>query len=116
MNALLSLLESFITVDKTHLYRKELYFDMLKILRETISTGDSLKNAMIRTRENKRRLGRKMSKNTVGRTVLIKGLEFDHTIILSADYFDEKNLYVALTRASKTVTIISSRNVLLEKK
>lgn len=40
-------------------------------------------------------------------------LEFDHAIILDADSFDRKNLYVALTRASKTVTIISNSSVLL---
>ena len=69
---------------------------------------------MISTRENTRRIGRKLSKRVIARTILIKGLEFDHAIIMDAHLFDRKNLYVALTRASKTVTIISETNRLLE--
>jgi len=107
------LIESFRNIKDGHLFRKELYFEVLKILRESLSTGAALKEAMIRTRENTRRLGRKFFRRIIARTVLIKGLEFDHTIILDADSFDEKNLYVALTRASRTVTILSKTNFLL---
>lgn len=44
----------------------------------------------------------------IGTTLLVKGLEFDHTIVLDAASLSKKELYVALTRGSRTITIISS--------
>lgn len=113
LNSLLSLLESFRKIINSYLFRKELYWETLKIIREAIRTDDSLKDVMIRVRENTRRLGRRLPKRIIGRTVLIKGLEFDHAVIVNAHSFDKKNLYVALTRASKSVTIISNNSDLL---
>lgn len=105
---LLVLLESLKGIKNSHLFRKELYWETIKIVREAARTGGALKEALIRVRENSRRFGRKMSKRIIGRTLLIKGLEFDHAVVINADLFDRKNLYVALTRASKTLTIISN--------
>lgn len=113
LQSLLSLLESFKNIDGSHLFRKELYWETLKIIKESIRTSEPLKNVMILVRENTRRLGRKLPKRIIGRTLLIKGLEFDHVIIVNADSFNKKNLYVALTRASKSVTIISGNSNLL---
>ncbi len=48
----------------------------------------------------------------IGTTLLVKGLEFDHAIVLEADSLSKKELYVALTRGAKSVTIISSSPVL----
>ena len=47
----------------------------------------------------------------VGSTLLVKGLEFDHVIILrdadwQRNWGNHKDLYVALTRGSKTTTLI----------
>lgn len=43
----------------------------------------------------------------VSRTLLIKGLEYDHVIVTNvADISDACDLYVALSRALKSVTII----------
>lgn len=111
--SLIKLLESFPNMNNAYLFRKELYYEMLRILREGLRTGSPLKEIMINVRENTRRIGRKLYSRVIARTVLIKGLEFDHAIILDAHLFDHKNLYVALTRASKTVTIISNTNCLL---
>lgn len=44
----------------------------------------------------------------MSRTVLIKGLEFDHAVVLDADRHNVVNLYVALTRASSTLTVLSA--------
>ena len=35
-----------------------------------------------------------------GTTLLVKGLEFHHAVVLDADAYDARNLYVALTRGS----------------
>jgi DNA helicase IV len=37
----------------------------------------------------------------------VKGLEFDHAIIVHSANMTSKDWYVALTRASKTVTVLS---------
>lgn len=52
-----------------------------------------------------RPLGRK---KLIGTTLLVKGLEFDHAIVLEAESLSKKELYVALTRGAKSLTIISS--------
>ncbi len=48
----------------------------------------------------------------IGTTLLVKGLEFDHAIVLEADSLSKKELYVALTRAARSLTIISTTAVL----
>lgn len=45
----------------------------------------------------------------IGTTLLIKGLEYDHAIILNADSLGMKELYVAMTRGSKSLTIITNK-------
>jgi DNA helicase IV len=41
------------------------------------------------------------------RTVLVKGLEYDHVIIADlAKFTDPRDLYVALSRARKSITVI----------
>ena len=42
----------------------------------------------------------------IGTTLLLKGLEVDHGIFLDASTPPKEHLYVALTRASKSLTII----------
>lgn len=44
----------------------------------------------------------------IGTILLVKGLEFDHAIVLEADSLSKKELYVALTRGAKSLTIVSS--------
>lgn len=48
----------------------------------------------------------------IGTTLLVKGLEFDHAIVLDATSLSRKELYVALTRGARSLTIISTEPVL----
>lgn len=48
----------------------------------------------------------------VGTTLLVKGLEFDHAIVLDAASLPRKQLYVALTRGAKSLTIVSRTAIL----
>lgn len=48
----------------------------------------------------------------IGTTLLVKGLEFDHAIVLEADTLTRKELYVALTRGAKSLTVISTAPLL----
>ena len=51
-------------------------------------------------------------KRLIGTTSLVKGLEFDHAIVLDAGCLSRKELYVALTRGAKSLTIVSSVPIL----
>lgn len=64
---------------------------------------------LAKLRERVRHGGRRPQRRVVSRTVLIKGLEFDHVIIANLERIsDHCNLYVALTRARKSVTVIGT--------
>lgn len=68
----------------------------------------------ISSQRNKiRRLGRKVDSKCFGTTALTKGLEFETVVILDAHKFKcPKNLYVALTRATKELIIFTKELVL----
>lgn len=48
----------------------------------------------------------------IGTTLLVKGLEFDHAIVLDAVSLSRKELYVALTRGAQSLTIVSTSEIL----
>jgi DNA helicase IV len=51
-------------------------------------------------------MGISRARFTVSRTLLMEGLQFDHAIVLDAGALDKNNLYVALTRASRTLHVL----------
>jgi DNA helicase-2/ATP-dependent DNA helicase PcrA len=71
-----------------------------------------LHDAAIRVREQNRLFGRPLPKRAIGSTLLLKGLEAEAVVVLNADDLDARNLYVAMTRGSKSVTICSKSAVL----
>jgi AAA domain len=80
-----------------------------------LCTGEdpiSLHDAAIRMREQNRLIGRALPRRSVGSTLLLKGLEAEVAVILDADGLDARNLYVAMTRGSKALTICSKKPVL----
>lgn len=89
-------------------HSREAWNDMATALDHCGSEADRSPTAELgRVRDRLRRSGRRASSRVVSRTVLIKGLEYDHVIIADLDRLaDHCNLYVALTRARKSVTII----------
>lgn len=46
----------------------------------------------------------------IATTLLIKGLEYDHAIVLDTKSMTDRELYVAITRGSKSLTIITDKN------
>lgn len=93
--------------------RHELFQEMLRSLKEH-ETGchTCLEEAAIRARDRTRRAGRAPGRYVISRTLLVKGLEFDHVLILDANALDRKNLYVALTRGSRSLTVLGTSPVL----
>jgi len=103
MNAIERLSDSFI-------HRRECWYEMKRAIRilNTEENATSLSDAVLRVRDRTRHMGRVPAKRVVSRTLLVKGLEYDHTIIVDADQLeDPRELYVALTRGRYSLVVHS---------
>lgn len=95
------------------LHRRELWRDMARSVREHLADPEpGLEETARRVRDRGRLGGRRVEIRTVSRTLLVKGLEFDHAVVLNADAHPAPDLYVALTRASRTLTVLSASDLL----
>lgn len=94
------------------LFRQELWTEMKRALRAFYSGHfETLRDAAWCVRQQTRVMGRALGQSIVSRTWLVKGLEFDHSILLNADLLDAKNLYVAMTRGSRSLTVLSNARI-----
>lgn len=111
-----SALHSISEVSGAVVYRRELLREVAKAF-SAIRVGDAhtLTDAAWLVRNRTRRRGRLLPAHAVGTTLLVKGLEFDHAVVLDADLYDVRNLYVALTRGSKSLTVISKSRLIRPK-
>ena len=106
--ALLDLMNGFHNKSDTYCYRREMFYAMRAAVRIkcTRSVG-TLADAIWEVQTRIRHAGRLTHNKSIGSTLLVKGLEFDHSIVIHADRMTRKDWYVALTRATKGVTILS---------
>jgi hypothetical protein len=89
------------------LYRQEAWDDTFRAVARGVEDGTSPQEALAVVRDRLRHGGRGESRRIASRTLLVKGLEFDHVIIANVQNFtDPRQLYVALSRARKSVTVI----------
>ncbi len=94
-------------------YRKEVFNNVCSALVQAQKEKISVYEAMIQNRNKVRMIGRKIYGRCIGTTLLTKGLEFDTVCILHAEKFKcPKHFYVAVTRASKRLIIISQKEEL----
>jgi len=98
------------TNPETSAYRRDLLYRFLNVLKLHIDgAGATLAEAANLYQSEMRHTGRPIShRKLIGTTLLVKGLEYDHAVILNADALDAKDLYVAMTRGSKSLTIIGT--------
>ena len=98
------------------LYRREAWRDTCEAIRLSVGSDVPVTDMLHQVRDRLRRAGRRPENRIASRTVLVKGLEYDHVVIADlANFADPCNLYVALSRARKTVTIVGrSPRVLLK--
>lgn len=89
--------------------RHEAWRDSLRAIALSIDNEESVVSNLGRIRNQLRKAGRRRNNRIAATTLLVKGLEYDHVIIadLSA-YSDPRHLYVALSRARKSVSIFGS--------
>ncbi len=99
---------------ETATYRRDLLNRLMHVLRiHEENKSLSLLESANRYQRNFRHSGRPIRHNKlIGTTLLVKGLEYHHAIILEADSMSPKELYVALTRGPKTITIVSLENTI----
>lgn len=87
---------------------KEAWRDIFRAIEYGIEedSPDMVRNlAAVRSRY--KHMKRSLPRLIVSRTLIVKGLEFDHVVIADLESFsDPRNLYVALTRARKSATIL----------
>jgi DNA helicase-2/ATP-dependent DNA helicase PcrA len=95
------------------IHRPTVFRACIKSMRVCQGTqGLSFHDAVIQMREQNRFIGRSLPRRAVGSTLLLKGLEADVVVILNADDLDARNLYVAMTRGSKSVFVCSQTPIL----
>jgi len=101
------------------LFRSELWRDAERAMIE-VAAGRAA-NMAVATASIRQRIsnsGRKLPKRTVSTPLLLKGLEFDHVVIPDATHFanerqaQAKLFYVAISRATRSLTISSSQRVI----
>ncbi len=104
------------TIEKLNgirMYRREAWRDMVQALALASTSDDlSVEDAVTKVRNQVRYAGRMKLSRVVGRPLLIKGLEYDHAVVLDADRHKSTNLYVALSRARSSLTVVSKERVL----
>lgn len=91
------------------LYRREAWQDMLKAL-AIVASGSELTVAQAtRSIRNRTRIvGRARDDRIISRPLLVKGLEYDHAVALNAERYSATELYVALSRSRKSLTVVSN--------
>ena len=107
-NSIYNLICIFESSPKFKIYRKELYYEMLRSIKYAIEHNTSVLNGANHIRKDAQ-LQKRYSqfKFLSSRTLLSKGLEFDCVIIDTTDKLSVKDFYVAMTRAKKKIYIIS---------
>lgn len=98
------------------LYRGELWRDAERAAAEVAAgRADSMTAAVDNIRRRTSAIGRRLPKRTVSTPLLLKGLEFDHVVIPDASAFERESqaqaklFYVAISRATRSLTIASPR-------
>lgn len=112
--AIVEALDAIRGLPDVRVYRYELLHEFRRAVHHwQRSPWESLAACAWQVREMTRRRGRAPMQLSVTRPVLAKGLEFDHAILLDGGAFtDPRDLYVAITRGSRSLTIIGRPPVL----
>lgn len=97
------------------LYRSELWRDAERAVSEfAAGRASTMSDAVGSIRQRVSNSGRKLPKRTVSTPLLLKGLEFDHVVVPDAGHFAKESkaqaklFYVAISRATRSLTISSS--------
>jgi superfamily I DNA/RNA helicase len=112
-----------LTLSRKHprwrLFRNELWKDTERSISEVASgRSTSMAEAVSKIRQRVSLTGRQLPRRTISTPLLLKGLEFDHVLVPDATHFaneqyaQAKLFYVAISRATQSLTIASSQRYL----
>jgi hypothetical protein len=113
---MLELLEGFYRKETTRLSRPGMFFPMRSGLQaRLVNQHIPLSDAICEAQNRIRHAGRKIGRRSIGSTLLVKGLEFDHGVIVHASNMTRRDWYVALTRATTSLTVLSPSECIIPK-
>ena len=100
-------------------FRSELWATAKMALKEHAASGrPRLSETAMAIQQQHRAAGRLVDPRLVSRTLLVKGLEFDHALVPKAEEFADRRVgdgarhfYVAATRASRSLSVLSTTPV-----
>lgn len=96
------------TSDGVRVYRRELLWSVLDTLEDAESAGFNMLPSLFRKRRNlTSHVGRRLARCSVGSTLLLKGMEFHHAIVINTGQFTLNDFYVAITRGSRSLTVLT---------
>ncbi|EIG58993.1 UvrD-helicase domain-containing protein [Bradyrhizobium sp. WSM1253] len=106
--SILALLQTLHDRPGAYLYRREMFYAMRSALQlKATRQLATLSIAIWEVQNRMRHAGRRLGNRSIGSTLLVKGLEFERAIIIAEDAMTRKDWYVALTRATTSIRIIS---------
>lgn len=95
------------------IYRKEFFYRIVKIYKYMIEENTSIEEAINLLENNNYRMEQRPKYSRLSsRTVLTKGLEFECVIVDAFDGMDARDFYVAVTRATKMVYVLTNNSTL----
>jgi DNA helicase-2/ATP-dependent DNA helicase PcrA len=107
-DACLALIEAFNQQPTTYVFRREMLSAMRSALKIAISGENAdLADAIWQVQNKVRHTGRHIAYRSVGSTLLVKGLEFANVVVVHSPSMSRKDWYVALTRATHTLKVLS---------
>ena len=106
--AVLALIDAFVARPTSLVYRREMLWAIRTALKMKIADDCAdLEEGLWRAQNQARHAGRPVPHRAVGSTLLVKGLEFANAVVIHSDSMSGKDWYVALTRATHTLTVLS---------
>lgn len=98
-------------VPGVRVFRWELLRAAMDALRDVSEVAElTFVEALRKRRALTSHIGRRLARCTVGSTLLVKGMEFDHAVVIHTGGpkgFTLNDLYVAMTRGAKSLTVVS---------
>lgn len=107
------LLEVVFGLPGAHCFRKEVMRTVRILLREAATDPSAtLPSILERLRIVSAKAGWRPSRLVVSRPVLIKGLEYEHAVVLKTDGMTPEEAYVSISRGSKSLGIVADEDAL----
>jgi hypothetical protein len=101
------LLDLLKELEGRRMYRKELFYALRRSLQLKLANPEmNLSQAVHEVRQRVSHGGRREERRIISRPILVKGLQFDHVVVVDPARFTCEELYVALSRATKSVTVV----------